>query len=445
MRKLEMSRLFEKANQNVSLKFIEECALLMLILMVFLLLVENFMMAHFAIRYYDTLYFIVGLVILAFAFLAVYHRAQTKQLKSIRYWSITEYALLFFLIWCFLAVIFSENPLYGLMGSPYRNEGLITYLIYGGVIVSAKQITSRKYINCFLWFFSITGFILAVVAAINSEPELQALSSLLRCDAAMEDMSSFRSIFYNYNHFAYFLTMVVLVQAGLFVFSRKRISACMSMLMFSVSIAVLFRNNTLGCFLAATIGIAFLICIVGSAKKCRGSRLWLLAVVYITIFICTQIYDNSIVNSWGIAKDTLSGEEQSFNSTVHRLEMWKQSLAHIAHNPVFGIGLDGSGIITFVEGQDRPHNEYIQYALFTGIPGLLAYLTALIALFFGCIRRLKEISNQALIMGAVIVGYCASAFVGNSMYYTTIYYVMFLGLLMGNVEACNTSKEVSLN
>jgi O-antigen ligase len=165
-----------------------------------------------------------------------------------------------------------------------------------------------------------------------------------------------------------------------------------------------------------------------------------LALAYIAVFVCTQIYDSTIFSSWRTVKDTLSGKDQSFNSTTHRLEMWKESWEYIVKSPIFGVGLDGSGITGFVGGQDRPHNEYIQYALFTGIPGLLAYLTALISLFVSCIRRLKEISNQALIMGAVIVAYCASAFVGNSMYYTTIYYVMFLGFLMGNATASDTNS-----
>ena len=440
MEKSQVSQLSEKLNRTVSKDFFTQCAFWLLMLMVSLLLIENFLMAHFAISCYDNLYYTVGLIILVFAALTLYYKVRAKEMKSIRCWSLTEYALLFFLIWSIMAVAFSENPGYGLMGSTYRNEGLVTYFIYASAIVLAKQIMTRKHINYFLWFFGVAGFILGIVAAINSEPGFLTLSSWLSCDAMIEDMSSYRSIFYNYNHFAYLLTMVVLVQAGLVVFSKKKIAITAALLMFAVSLAVLIRNKTLGCFFAATIGIVFLICIVGIAQKSSGSRLWLLALAYIAVFVCTQIYDSTIFSSWRTVKDTLSGIDQSFNSTTHRLEMWKESWEYIVKSPIFGVGLDGSGITGFIGGQDRPHNEYIQYALFTGIPGLLAYLTALISLFVSCIRRLKEISNQALIMGAVIVAYCASAFVGNSMYYTTIYYVMFLGFLMGNATASDTNS-----
>ena len=238
MEKSQVSQLSEKLNRTVSKDFFTQCAFWLLMLMVSLLLIENFLMAHFAISCYDNLYYTVGLIILVFAALTLYYKVRAKEMKSIRCWSLTEYALLFFLIWSIMAVAFSENPGYGLMGSTYRNEGLVTYFIYASAIVLAKQIMTRKHINYFLWFFGIAGFILGIVAAINSEPGFLTLSSWLSCDAMIEDMSSYRSIFYNYNHFAYLLTMVVLVQAGLVVFSKKKIAITAALLMFAVSLAV---------------------------------------------------------------------------------------------------------------------------------------------------------------------------------------------------------------
>lgn len=92
-----------------------------------------------------------------------------------------------------------------------------------------------------------------------------------------------------------------------------------------------------------------------------------------------------------------------------------------------------------MEGSDRPHNEYLQYAVYFGIPGVLMYLTALVSLFVRCVRDVKRLSSACLVLGCMVFSYCASAFVGNSMYYTTVYFVMILALLV-NESVRNMEK-----
>ena len=99
--------------------------------------------------------------------------------------------------------------------------------------------------------------------------------------------------------------------------------------------------------------------------------------------------------------------------------------------PEAAYGPEGSGVIFLGIGLDRPHNEYIQYALYLGIPGAALYLTALISLLVRCLGSLKRLPLEGLILGGMVFAYCISAFVGNSMYNTTIYFFCFLGMLAG--------------
>ena len=129
---------------------------------------------------------------------------------------------------------------------------------------------------------------------------------------------------------------------------------------------------------------------------------------------------------------SLSPETTKYTNNTIRLKMWQIAWEYIRQRPVLGLGPDGSGITERAFSLvDRPHNEYIQYALYLGIPGAAMYLTALGSLFLRCLRQLKALPVPAVVLGGVVFAYCASAFIGNTMYYTTIYFFCFLGLLTG--------------
>ena len=99
-------------------------------------------------------------------------------------------------------------------------------------------------------------------------------------------------------------------------------------------------------------------------------------------------------------------------------------------SPIVGYGLDNAGakylsvgITTF-----RPHNIFIQMGLFTGIPGLLLYVSVYV---LGAVRMIKErkiISPLVKSTAYITVGYMMSAFFGNSMFYTSPYFLIVFGI-----------------
>jgi O-antigen ligase len=83
------------------------------------------------------------------------------------------------------------------------------------------------------------------------------------------------------------------------------------------------------------------------------------------------------------------------------MRLWKACLKMIPESPILGYGPEQlnekySGELggVLAGGTDRPENEYIQYMVFMGIPGLVMYMGALISMM---ICQLKKIKKMELI------------------------------------------------
>ncbi len=75
-----------------------------------------------------------------------------------------------------------------------------------------------------------------------------------------------------------------------------------------------------------------------------------------------------------------------------------------------------------------PHNEYLQYAMEIGTPASLCYIAGLIMLLITRIKKLKQTDDSVIYDCCAVVAYCASAFFGINIFYTFVYYCIFLGI-----------------
>ena len=89
-------------------------------------------------------------------------------------------------------------------------------------------------------------------------------------------------------------------------------------------------------------------------------------------------------------------------------------------------------------GTDRPENEYIQYMVFMGIPGLVMYMSALISMMICQLKKIKKMELITIASAGCALAYAAGACFGNSMYYTTPYFYMFLGMTARTIKLKNT-------
>lgn len=89
--------------------------------------------------------------------------------------------------------------------------------------------------------------------------------------------------------------------------------------------------------------------------------------------------------------------------------------------------------------ETRPHNEYLQYAVCLGVPALLLYLGALLNIFIRNFKQRKLLSEGNIIALVASFGYLASAFFGNTMYYTTPYFFIILAIA---AQLKNSSADI---
>ena len=423
---------FGKLFSRIPDEFYPSCAFWLTEAFVCLLLAEQILRLYFNCSVYIFAYPCFGSLFILFCLLRIGSRLYLDGVGSFSKPTVTEGALLFLLLWCGVATIFSADPMYSLMGSPYRHEGFFTYLIYAAVIFTTRMICSERHRKILLWTLGITGCYLGVFTVLQSEASLRWLLIAIDIHPGRERITAYSAVFSNKNHFAYFLTMTSLALAGITLTSTRKRAVWSALALYAVSLAVMMRNNSLGAIAAVTLGLVFLFILVLIRDKKQYKLCLALLAVHILIFVFLQHGTATIMSDIGGAYGAVKGDASANLSSSIRLSMWTQTIGHIFENPIFGVGLEGGGIISFVDGNDRPHNEYLQYALHTGIPGAVAYLTALFSLFISCIKNFKRLSSNTLILGAMVFGYCVSAFVGNTMYYTTVYFAMLLGMLIGS-------------
>ena len=111
--------------------------------------------------------------------------------------------------------------------------------------------------------------------------------------------------------------------------------------------------------------------------------------------------------------------------------LWKACFKMIPESPVVGYGpeqLNDKYSGAMLPWTDRPANEYIQHMVFLGIPGLLLYLASLITMLVCQLKGIKKLTLTTIAAAGCVIAYAVCAFTGNTMFYTTPYMFMFLGL-----------------
>ena len=309
-----------------------------------------------------------------------------------------------------------------LKGIPYRNIGIILMmtmlLVYMGVTSSIESDPLRK-------------IILVAYLAISVAVALAAL-----CDRYIKRIPAFHAkkelsaIFFNGNHYAYFLAMAILIGIGYYIFGNSRQAAAGASAA-AVNMLVLVLNHTLGCILA--VGVVMVIVSFAAVKKDRRySRkiimLWAFsaaaaaAVLVISPDIRREfaVFGRDIA---GILSNTAKG-----SAGHNRLKMWRLTSKYIAERPWFGFGCEGISMEMYAKTAiSNPHNEILTYAAYYGIPAAAFYTFGVLAVL---VRRLlsydSDMTGKIACMAAA--GYFIASITGVAMFYTTPFFFVFLGI-----------------
>lgn len=351
--------------------------------------------------------------------------------------ALVSFALLLLLLWCAVSTLFSTNPQLSLTGTAYRKEGLFTCLAYAGVFMLSRIAMQAGQQRKTVSFFVGTATVLSAVTVVNSK-SMNELFKLRTTDG----------VFFNSNHFGYYLCMAIPCACWLALTSTTRREKVGWLGAHAVLCLMLSANRSFGPWLAVFSGLTTACVVAGILLWRAGAgRRWtplhgqaaLVAVFLVCFLSLSSFHDASgrITSEFtGLSDDLANIAENNVlaaEAGSKRWPLWVNGMRFVMERPLFGYGLDnlGAEYEKMDIRQDRPHNEYLQIAASLGMPGLLLWLAALAAYAASHRSTFLKRDIPAAMSCAVIGIYLFSAMFGNTMFYTSPFFFMLMGLTMG--------------
>jgi O-antigen ligase len=374
----------------------------------------------------------IGCMILLFLLIKSCFLSLSDKIPTLLYSkrNLVEILLLCLLILAVFSTIASSDPLLSLRGSFYRKDGLISYIAYAGIFACGYLMDSISSIKKILMMIVLSSTFMSVLMLIN----IDKLNLLL-------NFHPNSAVFYNTNHFGYYLCIAVMSAAALFLIEEVNTKNSLYYLIcFAVLVAALVKNNSFGPYIGVLVGILFLGVISFIFFKEQLTRIITVIVVFIVVCFVINI-DNGFLGNELIK---LSKDVQSIvNNTVTadkagsgRWILWTEGVKYIFEKPLLGYGPENLGARYMLEGieHDRPHNEFIQIAASLGIPALLFYIGALFRHFSIVVLNRNNLNITIITLNSIIFAYLISSMFGNTMFYTSPFYFMLLGMTVSNTK-----------
>jgi O-antigen ligase len=311
-------------------------------------------------------------------------------------------------------------------GEANRRESLFGYMLYFFTFFGCTAMICEKETKAFiLHVFLIISMILAVLSLINIS---------IYPFPGLKNYGPYSACFYNSNHYAYFLTIAVSVSLTLLMLEHNN-WRILDLFAFLLNTVMLVFTHTSGCILAC-LASAVLLIFVLSLKYHRKDwvKLLLLIVLVFLISCVSPAFRQELMDFSHDLHVLFQGSSSpSFKHLGHnRMQQWMYTWKLIKEKPLLGWGVEGiREQLAAHSTAERPHNEYLQYAAFFGIPAVILYVSGILSIFIHALRRSAahlDIYTLASLTGAF--GYIVSACFGVSMFYTAPFFFIFLGLSM---------------
>ncbi len=334
---------------------------------------------------------------------------------------------LFFLGVCVLVIVSTvinktEKPL--LLGYSQRGEGIFTVLCYFLVYyLCGSLIRNIRIKYTVISLFLVTSILIGSLVLIN----------YYLTEVRIMVNGYFTGIFYHENFYAYYLTMAIMLSAALFALEKNKAARIFAFFSFCLNSVVLAFNNSFGGFIACLVAFVFLI-IAASIKKGKFS-FSALATLLVFLAICFAVglkyesFFSELVTLGNDVEKIASNAEDADSAGTWRWGLWRKTWEYIKERPLIGYGIEGTvERLAADTGQQKVHNEYLDYAVEYGIPAALLYISGLVSIFIKALIRRKSVDNATLVCLTASLGYIASAFFGNRMIFILPFFFIFLGL-----------------
>jgi O-antigen ligase/Tfp pilus assembly protein PilF len=351
-------------------------------------------------------------------------------------WTFVLYAA--FVVWMFLADIFSVNPHKAIWSNFERMEGWVTLVHVFLFFVVASAVLSIDKLWRWWWFTFIGATVIF---------DLYCLLQLSGAIAIHQGGVRVDGTLGNAAYLAAYLLFALAVTVWQAFASKGALRYALFVVAF-VDVVLIFFSATRGAILGL-IGAAIVAAALWafeSGGKTRNAAIGLLAVVVILAGGVYLLRDASFVhNDPTLARVTSIGPS---DLTV-RFTLWHMALEGVAERPILGWGQEGFNYIfnKYYEPSlyaqepwfDRAHNVFIDWLVAGGVPALLLFLGVLLTALYALYRRDVSREERILLVAAVV----AYAIQGMVVFDNLFTYVPLAALLaMGHVASSRPWKRL---
>ena len=337
--------------------------------------------------------------------------------------------ILFFIamVWMLIAVIVDGWTDITLLGDQYRCEGVLSYWGYIAVLFFSASLIKNDKVKRFLadvtLVLSLAVFVYAIWHYYYFMPKIDI--------TIVEQYPT--AVFIQFNHYGYYLAVNLMLAAMLFVVSKPLKRKVFYSICFAANTVMLNLNNTFGAWLACAVGFIFALIAFAIKDKRFNFKVLTMFVTFMAVTIVMTLLGhgqlNDLLKFFGDVKEVASNPSGSDDAGTKRWALWKATVGFIKERPLFGFGIEGiDDRLNAVADSERTHNEYLQYAVTFGIPEVVAYTAACIGVFVRNLRRKKLLSGVTLACLTAAFTFLVSACFGITLYNTSPYLFIFLGL-----------------
>lgn len=374
----------------------------------------------YTIQYINVIATVFGILAISLYLLRKYYDQELTKSSILKHPSILLFVLLS--IWIIISTSITGFTKYALHGTYYRNESLFTflryYLIYFmcGVIVTDKQ--KDKLLHLLLYSSMVLVFfdLLNYINLFNDQ-----------------FVSLWSSVFYNTNHYGYYLTIVCLVSMSYFLTKEHNIKY---LVIFSFNLIVLIFNNTFGSYLGVLVGLLFAFAISFKIGKINKQNIVTILVIIIlsTVFVkaLNPSSENNFLQLYTDLNNVTEENADAITAGSNRWMLWTFSVAQLNKKPLTyltGYGIEGiTDQMSKKTGESRPHNEFLQQVVFFGLPALILYVVAIFLIYLRGYHYATLLSIPTIVSLIAAFGYLFQSSFGNTMYYTSPFFFSILGM-----------------
>lgn len=376
--------------------------------------------------YYRPIIMVFTVFAVFFAFIAIKsYRSYAKQSEIKK--TADSFPFILFVVLCGLIIIstiVNHTSRAMIWGFSNRGEGIVMVLCYFLVFYNCgSKINSEKIKYAVIGLYLLTSIAIATIV----------LFDYFGINIKFLVNGDFTAIFYHRNFYAYYLTMAIMLSAALFALEKNKAARIFAFFSFCLNSVVLAFNNSFGGFIACLVAFVFLI-VSASIKKGKFS-FSALATLLVFLAICFAVglkyesFFSELVTLGNDVEKIATNAEDADSAGTWRWGLWRKTWEYIKERPFIGYGIEGTvDRLAADTGQEKVHNEYLDYAVEYGIPAALLYIAGLMSVFIKALIRRKSVDNATLVCLTASLGYIASAFFGNRMIFILPFFFIFLGL-----------------